>query len=110
MRAEVSASLCSPEDRPVSLKIDPVKLDARSSGTPTVSADPIEVELPDITVTVPEITVELPNPTLNVTFGVGDSGVVEYLEGVRAFLQSLDPVDPSDIALGPPRCWRSGPT
>jgi hypothetical protein len=109
MRAEVSASLCSPEDRPASLTIDPVKLDARSSGTPTVSADPIEVELPDITVTVPEITVELPNPTLNVTFGVGDSGVVEYLEGVRAFLQSLDPSDPSDIALGAAALLAIGP-
>jgi hypothetical protein len=109
MRAEVSASLCSPEDRPVSLKIDPVKLDARSSGTPTVSADPIEVELPEITVTIPEITVELPNPTLNVTLGVGDSGVVEYLEGVREFLQSLDPAEPSDVALGAAALLAIGP-
>ena len=54
MRAEVSASLCSPEERPVSLKLDPVKLDTRLSGTPSVSADPVEVELPEITVTVPK--------------------------------------------------------
>ena len=69
MRAEVSASLCSPEERPVSLKIDPVKLDTRLSGTPSVSADPVEVELPEITVTVPEMTVELPNPTLTMSLG-----------------------------------------
>ena len=89
MRAEVSASLCSPEERPVSLKLDPVKLDTRLSGTPSVSVDPVEVELPEITVTVPEITVELPSPTLTVTVGVGDSGVVEYLDGVRDFINSL---------------------
>jgi hypothetical protein len=89
MRAEVSASLCSPEDRPVSLKLDPVKLDTRLSGTPSVSVDPVEVELPEISVTVPEIIVELPSPTLNVTLGVGDSGVVEYLDGVRDFINSL---------------------
>jgi hypothetical protein len=101
MRAEVSASLCSPEDRPVSLKVDPVKLDTRLSGTPTVSADPIELELPEMTVSVPEVTVELPNPTLNVTFGVGDSGIVEYLEDIRGFIQSLQlvPPDPNDLLL-----------
>jgi hypothetical protein len=99
MRAEVSASLCSPEDRPVSMKVDPVKLDSRLSGTPTVSADPIELELPEMTVSVPEVTVELPNPTLNVTLGVGDSGVVEYLEGVREFIDSLQlgSVDPPEL-------------
>ena len=53
MRAEVSASLCSPEEPPVSLKLDPVKLDTRLSGTPSISVDPVEVELPEITVTVP---------------------------------------------------------
>ncbi len=89
MRAEVSASLCSPEERPVSLKIDPVKLDTRLSGTPSVSADPVEVELPEITVTVPELTVELPNPTLTMSLGFGDSGVVEYLEDIRDFIDSL---------------------
>jgi hypothetical protein len=117
MRAEVSASLCSPEDQPVSLKLDPVKLDTRLSGTPSISADPIEVELPEITVTVPEITVELPSPTLNVTLGVGDSGVVEYLEGVRAFIQSLqlgsvDPPelpDPTDVALAAAALLAIGP-
>ncbi len=117
MRAEVSASLCSPEERPVSLKLDPVKLDTRLSGTPSISADPIEVELPEITVTVPEITVELPSPTLNVTLGVGDSGVVEYLEGVRAFIQSLqlgsvDPPelpDPTDVALAAAALLAIGP-
>ena len=98
MRAEVSASLCSPEERPVSLKLDPVKLDTRLSGTPSVSADPIEVELPEMTVTVPEVTVELPTPTLNVTLGVGDSGVVEYLEGVRDFINSLGN-SPEDVVL-----------
>ncbi len=117
MRAEVSASLCSPEERPVSLHLDPVKLDTRLSGTPSISADPIEVELPEITVTVPEITVELPSPTLNVTLGVGDSGVVEYLEGVRAFIQSLqlgsvDPPelpDPTDVALAAAALLAIGP-
>ena len=98
MRAEVSASLCSPEERPVSLKLDPVKLDTRLSGTPSVSVDPVEVELPEITVTVPEITVELPSPTLNVTVGVGDSGVVEYLDGVRDFINSLGD-SPEDVIL-----------
>lgn len=117
MRAEVSASLCSPEERPVSLKLDPVKLDTRLSGTPSVSAGPIEVELPEITITVPEFTVELPSPTLNVTLGVGDSGVVEYLEGVRAFIQSLqlgsvDPPelpDPTDVALAAAALLAIGP-
>lgn len=100
MRAELSASLCSPEERPVSLRVDPVKLDARLSGTPTVSADPIELELPEITVTVPEITVEFPNPSLRVTLGIGTGNVVEYLESMRAFMRSLDPLDVTDIAIG----------
>src|ERR1700738_3572391 len=99
MRAEVSASLCSPEERPVTLKVDPVKLESRLSGTPTVSADPIQLELPEMTVSVPEVTVELPNPTLNVTFEVGDSGIVEYLEGVRDFIDSLQlgSIDPPEL-------------
>ena len=117
MRAEVSASLCSPEDRPVSLRVEPVKLDTRLSGTPTVSADPIELELPEMTVSVPEVTVELPNPTLNVTLGVGDSGVVEYLEGVRDFIDSLqlgsiDPPelpDPNHVLLAAAAMFAVGP-
>jgi hypothetical protein len=100
MRAELSASLCSPEERPVSLRVDPVKLDARLSGTPSVSADPIELELPEITVTVPEITVEFPNPSLTVTLGIGTDNVVEYLESMRTFIHSLDPLDLTDIAIG----------
>lgn len=92
MRAELSASLCSPEERPVSLKVDPVKADARMSGTPTVIADPIELDLPEITVTVPEITVTLPNPRVTVTVGVGADNVVDFLESMRTFLNSLDPV------------------
>ena len=97
MRAEVSASLCSPEDRPVSLKVDPVKLDTRLSGTPTVSADPAEVELPEITVTVPEVTVELPNPTLTVTLGFGTN--FEYLEDLLTFLKSLDAGDAMEAVV-----------
>lgn len=97
MRAEVSASLCSPEERPVSLKIDPVKLDARLSGTPAVSADPAEVELPEITVTVPEVTVELPNPTLTVTLGFGTN--IEYLEDLLTFLKSLDAGDAMEAVV-----------
>jgi hypothetical protein len=97
MRAEVSASLCSPEERPVSLKIDPVKLDARLSGTPAVSADPAEVELPEITVTVPEVTVELPNPTLTVTLGFGTN--IEYLEDLLTFLKSLDADDAMEAVV-----------
>jgi hypothetical protein len=97
MRAEVSASLCSPEDRPVSLKVDPVKLDTRLSGTPSVSADPAEVQLPEITVTVPEVTVELPNPTLTVTLGFGTN--IEYLEGLLTFLKSLDADDAMEAVV-----------
>jgi hypothetical protein len=97
MRAEVSASLCSPEDRPVSLKIDPVKLDAQLSGTPTISADPAEVELPEITVTVPEVTLELPNPTLTVTLGFGTN--IEYLEDLLTFLKSLDADDAMEAVV-----------
>src|SRR5882672_6684983 len=97
MRAEVSASLCSPEDRPVSLKVDPVKLDTRLSGTPTVSVDPAEVELPEITVTVPEFTVELPNPTLTVTLGFGTN--IEYLEDLLTFLKSLDADDAMEAVV-----------
>ena len=96
MRAELSASLCSPEERPVSLKVDPVKAEARLSGSPAISADPLELDLPEVTVTVPDVTIKLPNPHLTVTLGVGTDNVVEYLENMRSFLHSLDPLgDPA---------------
>ena len=98
MRAELDASLCIPEERPVNLKLDPVKVDARLSGTPGVAVSPVAVDLPAITVTLPGLTVELPSPTVTATVGLAGDNVVEYLTGMRTFMQSLNPLG----SLGPP--------
>lgn len=100
MRAEVTASLCSPEDRPIEFEVDPTRVGVDLSGTPSATLSPLELELPVIAMTVPKLTVSLPTPKL--TIGIEPTGVqtiIASLKAVREFLGSLDtPInDPGNL-------------
>jgi hypothetical protein len=91
MRAEVAASLCSPEDRPIEAKVDPTNAGLSLSGKPVLTIAPLELELPVVSVAVPDFVLDL--PTLNLTVGLEPTGVssaIESLTSVRAFLKGLN--------------------
>lgn len=94
MRAELDASICAPQDQPVKLAIDPGDIDARLSGTPSVTASPVALGLPTITVTVPNITITPPTLTVSLDIGFGTNSLPDYLTSMLAVLSTLNPSTP----------------
>lgn len=100
MRAEVTASLCSPEDRPIELAVDPTRVGVNLSGTPSATLSPLELELPVIAMTVPKLTVSLPTPKLTIEIEpTGVQTIICSLEAVKNYLGSLEtPInDPGNL-------------
>src|SRR5438093_4371095 len=101
MRAELDASLCIPQDYPVSIRIDEIKAGLISTGLKAgVSLQPVELQLPTAEVTLPGVTVTLPKPVVTVKAEMTFDSVFAYIDKWRALVNSLDLLKPGDIAVG----------
>lgn len=89
MRAELAASLCIPKDQALSVEIDPLSIDARVSGKPSVAIQPFEVELPTIEVTFPTVIVDIPSPQLKVSLTPGTDPLAAFVASMVPVLQSV---------------------